>query len=136
MLIYADGGALARAVVDEPESPAWREFAAATAERLVTSPLGLTELRRIADPLGRTTRDAARELADQVQVVRFSDQALKSAAMATSAAPPFTAIHVGIAASHPDVGQVATYDLLLARMAVIYGLAVVTPGRPEGWWEG
>lgn len=135
MLIYADGGALARAVVDEPESAAWREFAAAVGDRLVTSPLGLTELRGAAAPLGAEAREAARVLADSITVVRFSDQAVKSAAMASAAAPPFTAIHIGIAASHPDVDTVATYDLLLARMAAIYGLTLVSPGRADRWWQ-
>ncbi|MCV2395976.1 PIN domain-containing protein [Actinotalea sp. M2MS4P-6] len=136
MLIYADGGALARAFVDSPESDAWRELVRTAGDRLVTSPLGLTELRRVADPLGPRAREAARELAGRTTVLRFSDQAVKSAAMASSAAPPFTAMHIGIAASDPDVDTVATYDLLLARMAVIYGLAVLSPGRPDRWWEG
>lgn len=136
MLIYADGGALSRALTADAESIAWMRFVAEAADRLVTSPLGLTELRRIADPLGRRQRELAREIAERITVLRFSDQALRAAAMATSAVAPFTAIHVGIAASHPDVDTVATYDLLLARMAVIHGLEVVAPGRAPGWWEG
>ena len=136
MLIYADGGALSRALTVDAESIAWMRYADEVGERLVTSPLGLTELRRIADPLGRRQREVARELAERITVLRFSDQALRAAAMATSAVAPFTAIHVGIAASHPDVDTVATYDLLLARMAVIHGLEVATPGRAPGWWEG
>ena len=135
MLIYADGAALARAVTDEPESAAWRLLATQREDDLVTSPLGLTELRRIADPLGPEARAAAYELAERIVVVRFSDQSLKSAAMASSVASPFTAIHVGIAVAHPDVDTVATYDELLARLAVIYGLHVLSPGRRAGWWE-
>lgn len=135
MLIYADGAALARAVTHEPESAAWRLLATERENDLVTSPLGLTELRRIADPLGLEARTAARELAERIVVVRFSDQSLKSAAMASSVASPFTAIHIGIAVAHPDVDTVATYDELLARLAVIYGLHVLSPGRRVGWWE-
>ncbi len=136
MLIYADGGALSRAFVDSPESEAWRAFAAAQGERLVTSPLGLTELRRVADPLGHAAREAAHRLAEEVTVLRFSDQAVTEAARASAAAPPFTAMHVGIAAAEHDVSAVATYDLLLARMAAIYGLEVLSPGRAEHWWDG
>lgn len=140
MLIYADGGALARALAGGSEDPgegiAWRAYVEQPGVRLVTSPLGLTELRQVAAPLGPAAREIARRLADEVEVRRFSDQALKAAAMASSAAPPFTAMHVGLASSDPEVDTVATYDLLLARLAVIYGLAVVSPGRADGWWEG
>ncbi len=135
MLIYADGAALARAVTEEPESAAWRLFVLEREDDLVTSPLGLTELRRAVFPWGPAARAAAYELAERIVVVRFSDQSLKSAAMASAVASPFTAIHVGIAAAHPDVDSVATYDRLLARLAVIHGLEVVSPGRPAGWWE-
>ncbi|WP_372593346.1 hypothetical protein [Actinotalea sp.] len=135
MLIYADGGALARAVTQEPESAAWQLLVDEREDDLVTSPLGLTELRRIADPLGPEARTAARDLADRIVVVRFSDQSLRSAAMAAGVASPFTAIHVGIAAAHPDVDSVATYDVLLARLAVIHGLTVMSPGRADRWWE-
>jgi len=135
MLIYADGAALSRAVVAGPESAAWRALAAEREGDIVTSPLGLTELRRIVDPLGADVRESARELVDRIAIVRFSDQSLKSAAMASAVASPFTAIHVGIAAAHPDVGEVATYDVMLARLAIIHGLGVVSPGRPSRWWD-
>ncbi|MDO8105965.1 hypothetical protein Q6348_02010 [Isoptericola sp. b441] len=135
MLIYADGGALARVLDPVAESIAWIRFADEVGERLATSPLGLTELRRIADPRGPRAREVARAVADRVTVLRFSDQALRTAAMATGAVAPFTAIHLGIAAAHPDVDTVATYDVMLARVAVIHGLNVVSPGRPDGWWD-
>ncbi|NTW42638.1 MAG: hypothetical protein HGA44_22660 [Cellulomonadaceae bacterium] len=68
-------------------------------------------------------------------MVRFSDQSLRSAAMASSVVPPFTAIHLGIAVAEPEIDRVATYDGPLARVAVIYGLEVVSPGRPGTWWD-
>lgn len=135
MLIYADGSALSRCVATGPEAASWLRFADAHADELVTSPLGLTELRRAAALLGPTARSTAHTVASSIPVVRFFDQSLESAAMASSVVPPFTAIHVGVAAAHPDVDRVATYDVLLARVAVIHGLTVVTPGRPDGWWE-
>lgn len=136
MLIYADGDALARPWTAQPEQAAWVAWFGENAGRVVTSPLGLTELRRATDALGMQVRAAARDLAERVQVIRFSDQSLKSAAMASSVVRPFTAIHVGTAVAHPDVDTVATYDPVLARMAVIHGLDVVSPGRPDGWWDG
>ena len=136
MLIYADGSALSRSLATGPESASWMRWSAEHFDALVTSPLGLTELRRAADPLGPVARKKAHALAGRITVVRFFDQSLKSAAMASTVLPPFAAIHLGIAVAHPDVEQVATYDVLLARVLSIYGLAVVTPGRPDGWWDG
>lgn len=135
-LIYVDGSALARFVLRLPESAAWQEWADRAVGRLVTTPLGLTELRRAADPLGIEARDAARAVADELTVVRFSDQTLKTAAMASTVLSPFASIHLGTAVAHPDIQAMATYDEVLARVAVIYALDVVAPGRPDGWWEG
>jgi predicted nucleic acid-binding protein len=135
MLIYADGSALSRSLATGPEAASWLRWADQNAASLVTSPLGLTELRRAADGLDAVARAKAHDLAASLTVVRFSDQSLKSAAMASTVLPPFAAIHLGIAVSHPDVDRVATYDELLARVCVIYGLSVVSPGRPDGWWD-
>ena len=135
MLIYADGDALAHVLGTQAETIAWIRFADDAGERLATSPLGLTELRRIADPQGLRAREIARDVAERVTVLRFSDQAVTLAARASAATAPFTAIHLGIAVTHPEVDTVATYDVVLARMAVIYGLDVVSPGRDGGWWD-
>lgn len=135
MLIYADGSALSRALATGQESASWMRWSAENPEVLVTSPLGLTELRRYADPLGPVARSKAHEIATSITVVRFFDQSLKSAAMASTVLPPFAAIHLGVAVAHPDVEGIATYDALLARVAVIYGLSVVSPGRPDEWWH-
>lgn len=134
MLIYADGSALSRSLTGDVESASWLRWADGHMDALVTSPLGLVELRRAADPLGVVARQKARDLADRITVVRFFDQSLKSAAMTTTVLPPFAAIHLGIAAAHPDVEVLATYDAVLARVARIHGLAVVSPGRPDLWW--
>ncbi|MCU1431326.1 MAG: hypothetical protein JWP95_431 [Actinotalea sp.] len=135
MLIYADGSALSRALTAGQESASWLRWSAENLDRLVTSPLGLTELRRVAAPLGAVARAQAHQVASRIAVVRFFDQSLRSAAMASTVLPPFQAIHLGMAVAHPDVDTVATYDPLLARVVVIYGLTVATPGRADGWWE-
>ncbi len=135
MLIYADGSALSRWLGTDAESASWSGWADENAERLVTSPLGITELRRAVPPADTAARDKVRDLIDRLEVVRFFDQSLKSAAMASSVLSPFGAIHLGIAVAHPDVEQMATYDAVLARVAVIHGLDVVTPGRADDWWQ-
>lgn len=135
MLIYADGSALSRALSTGVEAASWMRWADQHAAELVTSPLGLTELRNVAAPLGPVARAKAHAIATAITVLRFSDQSLKSAAMAATVLSPFGAIHLGIAVAHPEIEQIATYDPLLARVAVIYGLGVVAPGRTDGWWD-
>lgn len=135
MQIYADGGALGRALTADHEGAAWLSFWHEHETELVTSPLGLTELRRVADPLGHEARAAAHRIAESITVVRISDQSLEVAAMAGAVVPPFTAIHLGVAVAESEVEELATYDPLLARVAVIYGLRVLSPGRTGPWWE-
>lgn len=135
MLIYADGSALSRWLGTDTESASWCRWADQNAEHLVTSPLGVTELRRAVPPADAVARARVHDLVEGLTVVRFFDQSLKSAAMASSVLEPFAAIHLGIAVAHPDVEQIATYDALLARVAVIHGLDVVAPGRAEEWWQ-
>ena len=135
MLIYADGSALSRFLASEPESDEWLHWAEEHADQLVTSPLGLSELRRSADQLDSAARQAAHALAGTITVLRIFDQSLKPAAFATSVLPPFAALHLGIAVAHPGVHTVATYDVALAQVAVLHRLQVVSPGRPDGWWS-
>jgi len=134
MLIYADGSALSRALASDAESASWMRWADAHADQLVTSPLGLTELRRAADPLGPVARQKARDVADAITVVRFFDRSLEAATLSASVLPPFKAIHLGIAMAHPEVGAIATYDALLAQVAGLQKVKVITPGRPSYWW--
>lgn len=135
MLTYADGTALSRSLATGAEAASWLRWSAEHAGEIVTSPLGLSELRRAAAPLGALERAKAHDVATSVTVVRFFDQSLRSAAMASTVLSPFGAIHLGVAVAHPDVGALATYDPLLARVAEIYGLEVVAPGRARGWYD-
>ena len=136
MLIYADGSALRRFVASDAESPDWLRWAEAHADQIVTSPLGLTELRRTADLIGPDARQIARAVAGSLTIVRIFDQSLKPASMATSVLSPFAALHLGIAVAHPGVHAMATYDTALARVAALHRLEVVAPGRTDGWWSG
>lgn len=135
MRIYVDGSALCRYLLDTDEAAEWRAWVATREPTLLTSPLALTELRRVADRGGPRLRAAAQDIVDRLEIVRFSDQALQWATRVTSVLSPFGALHLGIAVAHPDVTTVATYDARLATVAVLHGLAVVAPGRPAGWWD-
>ncbi|WP_263731195.1 type II toxin-antitoxin system VapC family toxin [Cellulomonas sp. SG140] len=134
-LVYVDGSALSRFLEGAPERAAWGQFVAGRQGDLVTSVLGVTELKRVAQLLGRPARDQADAATEQVDVVRFSDQALKAASRVSAVLPPFVALHLGAALAHPDVRTVATYDTDLARVCVLHGLVVVSPGWPDRWWE-
>lgn len=135
MQVYVDGSSLRRFLVDRPGSREWREWATAHESSFVTSPLGLMELHRAADGLDAARRTRAFEVRETIPVVRFSDGAIKTAAMALTVLAPFGALHLGVASSDPEISTLATYDKLLARVAIIYGLAVVSPGSPDRWWE-
>ena len=134
-LVYVDGSALSRFLEGAPERAAWAQFVADRQGELVTSVLGVTELKRVAQLLGRPARDQADAATEQVDVVRFSDQALKAASRVSAVLPPFVALHLGAALAQPDVRTVATYDTDLARVCVLHGLVVVSPGWPDRWWE-
>lgn len=133
--VYVDGSALSRFLDGAPEGPAWREFAARRRGELMTSVLGMNELRRTAQLLGRTARDQADAVADRLEVVGFSDQSLREASRVSAVLAPFVALHLGAALADPDVHIVATYDTDLAQVCVLYELAVVSPGWPDRWWE-
>ena len=134
-LVYADGSALSRFLDGAPEHAAWSDFVAAHPGSLITSLLGVSELRRVAQLLGRPARDQADAATEQLEVVRFSDQSLRAASRVSGVLPPFVSLHLGAALAHPDVHTVATYDTELARVCVLHGLAVTSPGWPDRWWE-
>ena len=134
MLIYADGSALSRALTGDVESASWLRWSSQHADEIVTSPLGINELRRAAALMDVVARQKARDIAESVTVVRFFDRSLEQATLSAGVLPPFKAIHLGIAMAHPDVGALATYDHLLAQVAALQGVKVIAPGRPPHWW--
>ena len=133
--VYADGSALTRYLDGAPGGAQWRAWAAEHEQRLLTSPLGLAELRGTARARDAAARAVAHDVAERVEVVRFSDQTITRATDVAGVLPPFVALHAGIALADPQVTAVATYDVRLARVAALHGLLVVTPGRADRWWE-
>ncbi|WP_235518533.1 hypothetical protein [Cellulomonas sp. Leaf334] len=133
--VYADGSALSRYLVGAPCREQWLAWTAEHESQLVTTPLGLTELRRVAQPRGVDASGVAHEVEERLEVIRFSDQTLRAATKVSGVLPPFVALHIGAALAHPDVSSVATYDVQLAQVSALHGLAVVSPGWPSAWWE-
>ena len=133
--VYADGSALSRYLDGAPCRAQWLAWAAQHEDELITTPLGLTELRRIARPRGVEANGVAHDVEDRVEVVRFSDQTLRAATKVSGVLPAFIALHLGVALAHPGVGGVATYDVQLAQASALHGLTIVSPGWPALWWE-
>lgn len=133
--VYADGSALSRYLDGAPCGAQWLAWVAEHEDELITTPLGLTELRRIARPRGVEAHGVAHDVEDRLEVVRFSDQTLRAATKVSGVLPPFIALHLGVALAHPGVGGVATYDVQLAQASALHGLTVVSPGWPALWWE-
>ena len=133
--VYADGSALSRYLVGAPCREQWLAWTAEHESQLVTTPLGLTELRRVAQPRGVEATGVAHDVGERVEVIRFSDQTLRAATKVSGVLRPFVALHIGAALAHPDVGSVATYDVELAQVSALHGLTVVSPGWPASWWE-
>jgi predicted nucleic acid-binding protein len=133
--VYADGSALSRYLRGAPCRDAWLAWARTHEGRLLTTVLGVSELRRVARPRGVQAHGVAHDVTDRLEVVRFSDQSLHAAATVSNVLPSFVALHVGAAVAHAEVGTVATYDVRLAQVAALHGLDVVSPGWPDRWWE-
>jgi len=133
--VYLDGTALSRYLDGSSCREQWLTWAQQREDTFVVTPLGMTELRSVARVHGHRARGLADDLEQRLDIVRFSDQTLRAATKVTAVLPPFLALHLGAALAHPDVTTVATYDARLARVAVLYGLDVVSPGWVGRWWE-
>lgn len=150
-MFYADGSALrlsvgspagSRAVTgttasgaSEVDALAWRTWLAEHEGELAVTEIGLADLRRAADPLGAEAREEVRQLTARVQVLRIPDQALPIATLTAGVLRPFAALHLGVAVTTPQIDRLVTYDRDLARLARMYSVAVLTPGRADGWWQ-
>lgn len=135
MRVYADGSALVRYLPGVQHADDWRRWVAERERDLLITSLSLSELRAAAAPGPLAARVEAIDVADRLEVVGYFDQALRLASMNTGVLDPYEALHLGVAAAHPDVRALATYDRRLAQVAAIHGLDVVSPGLPATWWD-
>jgi uncharacterized protein len=131
--VYADGSALVRYLTGVPQSDEWSRWAAERESDLLVTSLSLSELRAAAAGHPASVRMRALDVADRLEEVRYFDQALKLASMVTGVLSSFGALHLGVAAAHPEVDTIATYDPRLAQVARMYHLTVLAPGMPAGW---
>lgn len=133
--VYADGSALVRYLPGTDHHADWLGWAEQHEPELLVTSLSLGELRRAAAGASADVRARVHAAAERLEEIRYSDQSLKSAAMSTGVLAPFAALHLGVAVAQPDVTAFATYDRRLAAVAAIHGLAVVSPGLGEQWWD-
>ena len=133
--VYADGSALSRYIPAAPEAPAWRAWATEHEPAVVVSQVAVLEARVTAGFLGIDAGLVVLDALTRLPRMRLSDQALTHAVPLLPGLGAFAALHVGAALAHRDVRAIATYDVPTARAAAEAGLAVVSPGRPDGWWR-
>lgn len=146
-MFLVDGSALRLTVIDASypflpgedtsaagEALAWRGWLRDNELDVVVTEIGLTQLRRAADPLGPQARESVRQLVARLTVLRIPDQAMTVTTLTAPVLGPFPAMHLGLAVVHQEITTVVTYERDLARLARMYALEVVTPGRDDGWW--
>jgi len=126
-LAYMDTSAMAKLILDEPGSTAMARWYVES-ERIVTSRMGIVEMRRVA---ARHAHDVA-----HLEVVLRSVETFEldapvarvAAAVAPAALRTLDAIHLASAiALLPEIDAFVTYDDRLADAARSAGLPVVRP---------
>jgi hypothetical protein len=133
--VYADGSALVRYLPAPDHSVDWQRWAEQHGPDLLVTSLSLSELRHALATTPAHVRARVHATVDRLEVARFSDQAVAAAAMSTAVLSPFASLHLGVAVAHPDVTAFASYDPRLVAAAASHGLAIVSPGLPDRWWD-
>jgi predicted nucleic acid-binding protein len=125
-IAYLDASAIAKLVIDEPDSPALLRWYH-EAERVVTSRIGLVEVQRAV-----ARRDHDREhvdsILDRFEVFELDEEVGRRAGrLAPVSLRTRDAIHVATALALEVVDAFVTYDERQAAAARAVGLPVVRP---------
>jgi uncharacterized protein len=128
-LAYADSSALAKLVVDEPESEALERYLASEAISLISSRIAVVEVTRTATLANPALRGEADALLATCLLVDVGAAVLERAAELSSARlRTLDAIHLATALNvEPD--EVIVYDERLTEAAAVVGLRAIAPGR-------
>ncbi len=125
---YIDSSAIVKLVASEPESEALTRFLKPR-ESLVSSGLASAEVIRAVGALGENFVDRAQEVLRRIELVRLSNEVLRSAALLQ----PWTlrsldAIHLTTAALFGDtLSGLVTYDSRMHHAADSLGWNVQAP---------
>jgi uncharacterized protein len=128
-LAYADSSALAKLVVDEPESAALEQYLQTGAIRLISSRIAVVEVTRTATLSNPALRPEADALLTTCLLVDIGTAILERAAdLASARLRILDAIHLATALDvEPD--EMIVYDERLAEAAEAVGLRTMSPGR-------
>ena len=125
-MLYVDTSAAAKLLQNEPESAALSAFLRSAAVPLVTSRIGVVELRRVGRRVG--VADRADAIAATLVAVELDELVERAALEVDQGLKTSDAIHLATAAlvGEPLQGFVC-YDARLALAAQALGLTVLAP---------
>lgn len=128
--IYLDTSALAKLVVDEPESPALTQFIAKTSAQVTTSQVGDVELIRAVLRRAPASLDVALEVLTQTVTLPINRSIqLKASYFEPPSIRALDAIHIATALEiRADLNCVVTYDRRMIEASERAGLRVMSPG--------
>lgn len=131
MLVYADTSALAKLVVEEPESHALVEWLHETQAQLVTSWLTHVELRRVIARRAPWRAPDVTDVLNACQTLALEMETFDSAArMQPTELRSLDAIHLAAALRlGSDLAGMLVYDARLADAARTAGIRPLAPGR-------
>lgn len=126
---YFDTSALAKLVIDEPETQALRDWVNAVDAELLTSDLARTELPRAVRRSNPEAPAMARRLLAGAELLPINAAALDAAGQVDPAGlRTLDAIHLVAALSlGEDLDGIVTYDDRFAEAARLHGLTVISP---------
>ena len=128
-LAYADSSALAKLVVDEPESEALERYLQRGPVALISSRIAVVEVTRTAILSNPALREEADALLATCLLVDVGAPILQRAAeLASARLRSLDAIHLATALDvEPD--EMIVYDDRLVEAAAAVGLRTMSPGR-------
>ncbi len=126
-MLYVDTSATAKLLLEESESAALGEFLRSAETPLVTSRVGIIELRRIGRRSGADA-NRADALAATLVVVELDEVIERAALSIDPTLRTLDAIHLATALAAADsIAGFVCYDARLAAAAESLGLTIVTP---------
>ena len=126
-MLYLDTSATAKLLIEEAESEALGDFLRSAAMPLVTSRVGIVELRRIGRGIDAGA-DRADALAASLVVVELDETVERHAITIDPGLRSLDAIHLATAiAAAESIDGFVCYDVRLADAARVLGLTVLAP---------
>lgn len=126
-MLYLDTSATAKLLIEEAESKALGSFLRAAGTLLVTSRVGIVELRRVGRRIDAGA-DRADALAASLVVVELDETVERDAIAIDPSLRSLDAIHLATALAAADsIDGFVCYDVRLAIAAKALGLTVLAP---------